>query len=132
MGKKKDIENLEDVRLLVNTFYDNIRKDDMLSIIFNQNIQDRWPEHLDKMYRFWQTILLEEYTYDGRPFPPHAHLPIQKIHFDHWLSLFSATLNELFEGPKTEEAKWRAEKMAVMFMSKLEYIRNNPDRPPLI
>lgn len=132
MDKKKDIENIEDIRLLVNTFYDNIRKDDMLGIIFNQNIQDRWPEHLEKMYRFWQTILLEEYTYDGRPFPPHAHLPIQQIHFDHWLSLFRETLDQLFEGPKTEEAKWRAEKMAVMFMSKLDYIRNNPDRPPLI
>lgn len=125
----RDIENIEDVQRMVNTFYAKIREDDMLGIIFNQNIQDRWPQHLDKMYRFWQTILLEEYTYDGRPFPPHAHLPIGKVHFDQWLSLFEETVHALFEGPKADEAIWRARKMATLFESKLDYIRHNPDKP---
>src|SRR5690606_1708823 len=125
----RDIENIEDVQRMVNTFYGKIREDDMLGIIFNQNIQDRWPQHLDKMYRFWQTILLEEYTYDGRPFPPHAHLPIGKVHFDQWLSLFEETVHALFEGPKADEAIWRAKKMATLFESKLDYIRRNPDKP---
>lgn len=128
----KDIETIEDIKLLVDTFYGRIQQDDILGIIFNQNIQDRWPEHLDKMYRFWQTILLEEYTYNGRPFPPHAHLPIQQIHFDRWLSLFTETIDRLFEGTKVEEAKWRAQKMSVMFLSKLDYIRNNPNKPLLL
>ena len=125
---RTDIQTLEDIKMLVDTFYDKIRKDDLLGIIFNQNIQDRWPQHLNKMYRFWQTILLEEYTYDGRPFPPHAHLPISKIHFDHWLLLFGQTVDELFEGPKAEEAKWRSNKMGIMFQSKLENLRNNPNK----
>lgn len=125
----RDIENIEDAQRMVNTFYGKIREDDMLGIIFNQNIQDRWPQHLDKMYRFWQTILLEEYTYDGRPFPPHAHLPIGKVHFDQWLSLFEETVHALFEGPKADEAIWRAKKMATLFESKLDYIRRNPDKP---
>ena len=125
----KDIQDIEDIKLLVNTFYSKIREDDMLGIIFNQNIQDRWPQHLDKMYRFWQAILLEEYTYDGRPFPPHAHLPIGKVHFDQWLSLFEETVHALFEGPKADEAIWRARKMATLFESKLDYIRHNPDKP---
>ncbi|MCI0922468.1 group III truncated hemoglobin [Sphingobacterium rhinopitheci] len=128
----KDITTIDDIILLVDTFYNRIQQDDILGIIFKQNIQDRWPEHLNKMYRFWQTILLEEYTYDGRPFPPHAHLPIQQIHFDHWLQLFTETIDSLFEGAKVEEAKWRAQKMSVMFLSKIDYIRNNPDKPPLI
>lgn len=126
---KKDITSLQDIKLLVDTFYSKIREDDMLGIIFNQNIQDRWPIHLDKMYRFWQTILLEEYTYDGRPFPPHAHLPIGKVHFDQWLSLFEDTVYSLFSGAKADEAVWRAKKMAAMFESKLDYIRNNPNKP---
>lgn len=128
---KKDITSLQDIKLLVDTFYSKIREDDMLGIIFNQNIQDRWPIHLDKMYRFWQTILLEEYTYDGRPFPPHAHLPIGKVHFDQWLSLFEDTVYSLFSGAKADEAVWRAKKMAAMFESKLDYIRNNPNKPYL-
>lgn len=128
----KDIENIEDIKLMVNTFYAKIREDEMLGIIFNQNIQDRWPQHLEKMYRFWQTILLEEYTYDGRPFPPHAHLPIGKVHFEQWLSLFEETIHNLFHGEKADEAIWRAQKMATMFESKLDYLRNNPDKPLLL
>lgn len=126
--EKKDITRLDDIKLLVDTFYGHIRQDEMLGIIFNQNIQDKWPEHLSKMYRFWQTLLLDEYTYDGRPFPPHAHLPIGKQHFDHWLKLFNQTVDDLFAGEKADEAKWRANKMSVMFQSKLEYIKNNPNK----
>ena len=126
--EKKDITTLDDVKLLVDTFYSNIRQDEMLGIIFNQNIQDRWPEHLAKMYKFWQTLLLGEYTYDGRPFPPHAHLPIGKQHFTQWLVLFNDTVDSLFTGEKADEAKWRAQKMAVMFQSKLDYIQNHPDK----
>ncbi|MCA5005189.1 group III truncated hemoglobin [Sphingobacterium bovistauri] len=129
--KKEDITSLDDIKILVDSFYSRIREDDMLGIIFNQNIQDRWPQHLEKMYRFWQTILLEEYTYDGRPFPAHAHLPISKVHFDQWIALFEKTVNSLFEGEKANEAIWRAKKMAIMFESKLDYIRTNPDKPLL-
>ncbi|EPB65566.1 hypothetical protein ANCCEY_15368, partial [Ancylostoma ceylanicum] len=34
------------------------------------------------MYRFWQTILLDEHTYYGAPFPPHARMPLEQHHFD--------------------------------------------------
>ena len=128
----RDIQNIDDIKLLVDTFYQKIREDDMLGIIFQQNIQDRWPIHLEKMYKFWQTILFDEYTYQGRPFPPHAHLPIGKIHFDQWLNIFEYTVNSLFKGEKANEAKWRAQKMATMFQSKLEFIKDNPNKSFLI
>lgn len=129
--QKHDIASLEDIKKMVDTFYTAIRNDDILGIIFNQNIQDRWPTHLNKMYTFWQTVLFEENTYQGRPFPPHAHLPISKIHFDRWLQLFEGTVDSLFIGEKATEAKWRAEKMATIFLSKLDFIHNNPDKPLL-
>ena len=69
---KKDISDIEDIKLMVNAFYDQIRENEVLGPIFNGIIQDRWPQHLEKMYTFWQTILLEEHTYFGSPFPPHA------------------------------------------------------------
>ncbi len=129
---KHDITSLSDIKLLVDTFYANIQHDDILGIIFNQNIQDRWPIHLEKMYRFWQTILLDEYTYEGRPFPPHAHLPIKEIHFNRWLNIFETTIDGLFVGEKANEAKWRAHKMSTMFQSKISYIRENPNKTFLI
>jgi hemoglobin len=128
MQAGNDIFTIEDIKLLVDTFYKRIQADALLGPIFDGRIQDRWPIHLDKMYRFWQTILLEEYTYDGRPFPPHAQLPVGHEHFSQWLSLFTATVDVLFTGDKATEAKWRARKMAEMFEHKIAYIKNNPLR----
>lgn len=74
----KDILKLDDVKHLVDSFYGKIREDLLLKNIFNSNIQDRWPQHLQKMYTFWQTVLLSEHTYYGSPFPSHAKMPLIK------------------------------------------------------
>jgi hemoglobin len=123
MQEPKDISSLDDIKLLVDTFYGQVRIDPLLGGIFNGAIQDRWPQHLEKMYRFWQTVLLEEHTYNGSPFPPHAVLPIERRHFDAWLGIWNRTIDAHFAGPKAEEAKWRGDKMATMFLAKLTYFR---------
>lgn len=127
----KDINSLDDIKLLVNTFYQKARENELLGPIFNGVIKDRWSEHLEKMYRFWQTVLLEDHTYFGSPFPPHAMLPVEKKHFDTWLGLWHSTIDSFFKGEKANEAKWRGDKMAVMFLSKINYYRNNPTSIPL-
>lgn len=123
--EKKDILNIEDIKNLVDTFYGKVREDELIGPIFNDKIQDRWPQHLAKMYTFWQTILLGEHTYFGSPFPPHAQLPVEKEHFERWLAIFSKTLEELFSGEVAKEAMWRANKMAEMFQYKIQHYRNN-------
>ncbi len=124
MNEKHDITGLDDIKLLVNTFYDKVRDDNFLAPIFNAQIQDRWPQHLEKMYTFWQTVLLGEHTYYNSPFPPHAKLPVSHEHFAQWLTLFTKTIEELFSGEKADEALWRANKMAQMFEMKIEHYRN--------
>ncbi|HRI01969.1 MAG TPA: group III truncated hemoglobin [Saprospiraceae bacterium] len=124
-----DIATIEDISLLVHTFYDKIRKDDLLGSVFHAVIQNNWDVHLEKMVRFWQTVLFDTHTYFGRPFPPHANLPIEKVHFDRWLSLFTQTVDEHFSGEKADRAKWQAERMAEMFQSKIAYYKQSNIRP---
>ena len=131
MNNKTDIISLPDIKVLVDTFYGRIREEELLGPIFNGILKDRWPAHLEKMYRFWQTVLLEEHTYVGSPFVPHAKLPIDKIHFDTWLNTWYKTIDDLFEGKKAEEAKWRGEKMAEMFLYKILYYQSNTSVPIL-
>jgi len=119
----KQLTNLEDIKLLVDTFYTKIRKDELLGPIFESKIQGKWSEHLQKMYTFWQTLLFDEHTYSGRPFPPHAELDLRKEHFERWISIFFQNVNDLFEGEKADEIKWRANRMAKMFLSKIEYFK---------
>ena len=128
---KQDIRSMEDIKLLVERFYGRVREDNLLKDIFNERIQDRWPAHLEKMYRFWQTVLLEEHTYYGSPFVPHAKLPVEAQHFDQWINLFHQTVDELFAGEKATKAKWQGERMAVMFYSRIEYYKTNSISPIL-
>lgn len=48
-----DITNRKDIELMVDTFYAEVREDDLLGPIFNRIIKDNWSKHLDTMYRFW-------------------------------------------------------------------------------
>lgn len=129
--EKHDIGTLDDIKLLVDTFYGTIRENELLGPIFNGILKDRWPAHLEKMYRFWQTVLLEQHTYTGSPFMPHAKLPVEKLHFDTWLKIWYATVDDFFKGSKADEAKWRGEKMAEMFLYKIIYYQNNSSTPIL-
>ncbi len=129
MVVKKEIETIAEIRELVDTFYDNVRRDPLLGPVFEKRIGDSWDAHLGKMYRFWQTVLLQEHTYHGSPFSPHATMPIGKEHFQRWLQLFQETLKDNFTGEKADEAQWRAEKMAQMFQLKIAYYQENHIHP---
>jgi hemoglobin len=119
---KKDIENIQDIQQLVDTFYEKIQKDLLLGDLFATRIFD-WPKHLEKMYRFWQTVLLEQHTYSGSPFLPHTTMPLTGEHFDRWVAIWKETINWYFQGIKANEAKWRGEAMAAMFLSKIEFYK---------
>ncbi len=118
---KGDITDIDDIKTLVNTFYDYVRHDEVLAPIFNEKIGDNWPKHLDKMYRFWQTVLLHVQAYSGSPFMPHAQLPIDKTHFGRWLHLFEKTIKENFEGKVADDALYKASNMAAMFQFKIAH-----------
>lgn len=132
MKNTVEILDIEQIIILVDNFYTKIRKDELLKDIFENVIQDRWPEHLEKMYKFWQTILLDERMYSGQPFPPHANLPVEKEHFDRWLILFEETLCEHFHGKAVNVAKWQANRMAEMFQIKINYFRQNLQQKPVL
>lgn len=116
---RADITSEADIQLLVDTFYHNVNHDALLAPIFNSVAQVDWSRHLPIMYDFWSSILLNTSRYHGRPFPKHLPLPIDAAHFQRWLALFGATVDELFAGPKAEEAKLRALNIARIFEHRL-------------
>ncbi|MCP9236181.1 group III truncated hemoglobin [Lewinella sp. JB7] len=125
----RDISCFDDIKALVDSFYGKVREDTLLGPVFGGVIRDRWPDHLGKMYRFWQTVLLGERTYGGSPFLPHLKLPVSSEHFDRWKQLFHRTVDEHFRGPKADEAKWRADRMAEMFEFKIDHYRRGHKEP---
>ncbi|WP_224487924.1 group III truncated hemoglobin [Robertkochia flava] len=118
--EKKEIENREDVRLLVNTFYSKVRTHPDLSPFFNDTISD-WPAHLELLTDFWESQLFLNRSYTGNPVQAHCAVDkafghtITMEHFGQWIELWIATLDALFTGEKAWIAKNRARKMATMF-----------------
>ena len=124
---KTDIINKEDVKLLVDKFYEKVNKHALLSTIFNKVAQVNWEEHLPKMYAFWSSILLDTSEYRGQPFDKHAKhaAHITGDHFVEWLKLFHETIDEHFEGDKAKLAKTRADSIAAIFQYKLDFMKMN-------
>jgi len=122
----KDISNADDVKIMVDSFYKKVNQDELLSPVFNEIAKIDWDSHLPIMYGFWRNILFSTGEYAGRPFVKHAPLPINDIHFERWLALFNENLNELFEGPKTEEARFRAKTIGAIFSAKMNQNQGFP------
>lgn len=79
---------------LVERFYARIQRDEMLGPIFAERIGD-WDVHLDRMKRFWRSILHNSGEFSGNPMAKHIAIPgLEIAHFAHWLDLFYATLRE--------------------------------------
>jgi hemoglobin len=122
MSQRKALETRDDVKLLVDSFYAKVRQDSLIGPIFTDVAKVNWDEHLPKLYNFWADLLLGEDTYRGRPFPPHMKLNLIPSHFEQWLRLFVATVDENFVGLKAEEAKGRALRIARNFMINLNLL----------
>lgn len=126
MEFKKDIEGLNDIKLMVNDFYNKVKRDSLLSPIFFEHIPTNWQPHLDKMYQFWNAALFGEKGYVGNPFSKHAKMnTITPLHFERWLLLFNQTIDAHFLGNMADDAKWRASIMADNFMRRLASIKES-------
>ncbi len=120
-----DIRSISEIKIFVDHFYEKIQKDDLLGPVFALRIAERdWPQHLEKMYRFWNTVLFFQKDYRGNPFAKHIGLHVQNDHFRRWVYLFRETIDDHFSGPKAEETKQRAESIAMVFNARLSGASN--------
>lgn len=123
----KKLETTEDVKLLVNKFYEKVGKDESIGFFFDDVANVDWNLHLPKMYKFWETLLFGNASYKGNRMA--AHFPInemqamKKHHFEHWISLWTTTLEENFEGEMAETAKTKAGNIANLMAYKMEMAR---------
>ncbi len=119
----KDVENRKDVELLINSFYDKVKKDKTIGYIFNDVAKVNWKAHLPVMYDFWEGVIFNKPTYTGNPMivhqQLHEHTTLSKEHFRQWLHLFTTTVNGLFEGKNASLAKQRAESIAAIMQVKI-------------
>ncbi len=113
------------IEAMVRQFYGTVLKDDILAPIFIKALGDdlnngKWYEHLNTLYKFWDLMMTGQRGYNGDPFPPHAFLgPLTREHFERWLELFKATVDELFIPEIANKFYEKADKLAEQFIDNL-------------
>lgn len=121
---RHDIETREDCERLVRAFYGRALEDPVIGYIFTDVAGLDLDEHVPVIAAFWETILLGAQSYRGGAFRPHAEIhlrsPLRAGHFDRWLLLWRTTVDELFAGPRAEQAKRHAARVALAFHRRLQ------------
>lgn len=80
------------IEKVVAVFYARVRDDAVLGPIFATHVKN-WPEHEEKITRFWASAILFEGSYDGNPMQAHLRASnVHGTHFKNWLALFDEVL----------------------------------------
>jgi hemoglobin len=118
-----DIEDRADCERLVRAFYGRALADPIIGWIFTDVARLDLEAHVPVIASFWETILLGARSYAGGVFAPHAALHarvrLRPGHFERWLALWRATVDELFAGERAELAKAHAARVARAFQRRL-------------
>ena len=105
--------NEEAVQVLVSTFYGCVRKHPRLGEIFERRLAGRWEEHLEKMESFWQSVLLKNGAYKGKPMPAHLkQKELMSSDYRQWLEVFRPVVRSLFVPDLADEIIAVAERIA--------------------
>ncbi|MBX3243273.1 MAG: group III truncated hemoglobin [Acidobacteria bacterium] len=115
----RDVENRDDIDLLMREFYSRAMVDEKIGYLFTEVAHLDLDVHLPVIGDFWESMLFRtgDYGRHGRnPLQVHMALhmlePLKREHFDRWLEIFHAVINENFAGPCAETLRERSVFMA--------------------
>jgi hemoglobin len=95
-------------------FYEKVRRDPLLSPVFEEAIGDDWDPHIERIMLFWLTATGVQRGYEDRNFMP-AHLRHASVRAEllpRWLELFRQTTEEHCEPEPARALVDIAERMA--------------------
>ncbi len=128
---RHDIETRADCERLVRAFYGRVFEDPMIGWIFTVVAGLDLEAHVPVVASFWETVLLGAGTYRGGTFAPHAaihaRIGLRPGHFERWLWLWRATVDEQFVGERAEAAKHHADRVAHAFVGRLQGLPSTGD-----
>jgi len=114
--------NKENIRAMVDRFYSQILKDDLIADFFiealgDEMITDAWQTHLNLLSDFWASTILGDASYTGEPLKPHLDMEgLERVAFERWLALFFETVDKVYAKEPAALFKRRSEAIANNFM----------------
>ncbi len=113
---KPDLQDRADVEALVSAFYHRAFADPLIGPIFTDVAHMDLDAHIPVICDFWETVLFRAGLYRRNALALHVALhrrhPLEQQHFDRWLELWVATVDENYAGAVAERAKLQAGRIA--------------------
>ncbi len=111
-----DLSDTVQIERFVQAFYGKLLKDAQLAPIFLDVAQVDLTHHLPLIRSYWEKLLLGSGDYRRHTMNIHRAVNSKRAFtptdFARWLEFFTATVDELFAGPKAERAKAIAAQIA--------------------
>ena len=111
-----DLDSREKIARLIDSFYARVLRDERLAPIFLDVAKIDLAVHLPLIRSYWEKLLLGDKSYQRHTMnihrAVHARRGLQPQDFERWLSLFSATVDELYSGPGAQRAQQLAAHIA--------------------
>lgn len=123
----KDVESRADIDRLMEIFYQRALGDDVIGYIFTDVAKLDLEHHLPIIGDFWESLLFGTPAYQKHGRNPmlvhkdlHAKSELTREHFERWLEIFTATVDDLFSGENSEHLKLRASAIAARMLDFLK------------
>lgn len=127
---RNDLASRADVEALLRRFYSEAFRDELLAEPFAELRSHGLERHLSVMCDFWETVLFRAGLYRRNAL--HAHrrvhhlMPLSAQHFQRWLTLWTTTIDQLYQGPVAEHAKIQAARVGTALHNRLASARVPP------
>ena len=116
MNEPRDVR-VDDLHETLVAFYARVEREPLLAPYF-EGID--MIAHMPRIESFWATLLFQTASYSGSAFQPHLAMPgLTSRHFERWVATLEATLDDRFAGPKTEQMKVLAHRIAYSMQVRL-------------
>jgi len=122
---QRDLESRDDIIMVLQAFYHKVLTDPVIGHFFTQVVPLDLKAHLPVITDFWESILFQSKGYRKNVMEVHQHIHqlsvIRKEHLDHWVSVFTQTIDEHFVGETASLMKQRAASIATLMDIKLNH-----------
>jgi len=113
---RTDLASRADVDALLWRFYGQALDDKLLAEPFAEVRAKGLSSHIPVMCDFWETVLFRAGLYQRSALQVHREVhervPLSARHFERWLTLWIATVDQMYQGPVADRAKLQATRIA--------------------
>ena len=121
----RDIESRSDIEKILEQFYEQAFKDELIGHFFTEVVPLNLETHLPVITDFWESVIFQSQAYRKNVMEIHQVIhsieKIEKKHLQRWVEMMMQTIDNNFSGNNANLMKQRAASVATLMDIKLNH-----------